>query len=314
MNTKARKVMIIGAGNVGTSAAYALLNQNICEELLLVDINQPRSEGHAWDLSDAAAYMPGMMTISTREASDCADVDIAVITVSGGALKPGQTRLDELTATASIVKSIVPQMMAGGFNGIFLIATNPCDIITWQVWQLSGLPRHQVIGTGVWLDTTRLRRTLAQALDIGAQSIDAFILGEHGDTQFPVWSHSAVYGSPIADVYQRHTGQTLDFDELAERVRKQGFEIYARKGCTEYGIAATIAEICRNIFTGSHRALAISCVLEGEYGVDGVAIGVPAVLAQSGVQQIIELKLADDELQKFRHSADVIKANIARLP
>ncbi len=313
MNTKARKVMIIGSGNVGASAAYALLNQSICEELILVDLNKALVEGHVQDLSDAAAYMPGMMTISTRDASDCADVDIAVITVSGGALKPGQTRLDELTNTAKIVKSIVPQMMAGGFNGIFLIATNPCDIITWQVWKLSGLPRSQVIGTGVWLDTTRLRRTLAQHLDIGAQSIDAFILGEHGDTQFPVWSHSSVYGSPISDVYQRHTGKTLDRGLLAEKVRKLGFEIYAGKGCTEYGIAGTIAEICRNIFTGSHRALAISCILDGEYGVSDVAIGVPAVLAQSGVQQVIELHLADDELEKFRHSARVIKANIARL-
>jgi L-lactate dehydrogenase len=123
-----------------------------------------------------------------------------------------------------------------------------------------------------------------------------------------------VYGSPIADVYQRHTGKTLDFTALAESVRKQGFEIYARKGCTEFGIAGTIAEICRNIFTGSHRALAISCILEGEYGVEGVAIGVPAVLAQNGVQQIIELKLAEEEQQKFRHSVEVIRANIARLP
>ena len=314
MNTKARKVMIIGAGNVGTSAAYALLNQTICEELILVDVNKARVEGHVQDLSDAAAYMPGMVTICSRDASDCADVDIAVITVSGGALKPGQTRLDELTSTAKIVKSIIPQMMAGGFNGIFLIATNPCDIITWQVWTLSGLPRNQVIGTGVWLDTTRLRRTLARQLDIGAQSIDAFILGEHGDTQFPVWSHSSVYGSPIADLYQRRMGKPLDRSALAEKVRKLGFEIYAGKGCTEYGIAGTIAEICRNIFTGSHRALAISCILDGEYGVSNVAIGVPAVLAQSGVQQVIELHLADDELEKFRYSASVIQANIARLP
>lgn len=314
MNTKARKVMIIGAGNVGASAAYALLNQTICEELILVDVNKDRVEGHVQDLSDAAAYMPGMVTICSRDASDCADVDIAVITVSGGALKPGQTRLDELTSTAKIVKSIIPQMMAGGFNGIFLIATNPCDIITWQVWTLSGLPRNQVIGTGVWLDTTRLRRTLARQLDIGAQSIDAFILGEHGDTQFPVWSHSSVYGSPIADLYQRRTGKPLDPSALAEKVRKLGFEIYAGKGCTEYGIAGTIAEICRNIFTGSHRALAISCILDGEYGVSNVAIGVPAVLAQSGVQQVIELHLADDELEKFRYSASVIQANIARLP
>lgn len=314
MNTKARKVMIIGTGNVGASAAYALLNQNIAEELILVDLNRDRVEGHAQDLADAAAYMPGMMAISTRDVSECADVDIAVITVSGGPLQPGQTRLDELTNTAKIVKKIVPQMMASGFNGIFLIATNPCDIITWQVWKLSGLPRNQVIGTGVWLDTTRLRRSLAQSLDIGAQSIDAFILGEHGDTQFPVWSHSSVYGSPIAEVYRRKTGQPLDRERLAEQVRRQGFDIYARKGCTEYGIAGTIAEICRNIFTGSHRALAISCVLDGEYGAKNIAIGVPAVLAQNGVQQIIELQLAEDEQTKFQHSASVIAANIARLP
>ncbi|WP_276643155.1 L-lactate dehydrogenase [Siccibacter turicensis] len=314
MNTKPRKVMIIGSGNVGTSAAYALLNQNICEALLLVDLDTARVEGHCQDLRDAAAFMPGMMSIDVRDAGDCADVDIAVLTVSGGALKPGQTRLDELTNTAQIVKKIVPQMMAGGFNGIFLVATNPCDIITWQVWQLSGLPRSQVIGTGVWLDTTRLRRTLAEKLEIGAQSIDAFILGEHGDAQFPVWSHSSVYGSPVSDVCLKQTGQPLDRDALAETVRKLGFEIYARKGCTEYGIAATIAEICRNIFTGSHRALAISCILDGEYGERGLAIGVPAVLTQSGVQQIIELQLAPDEQAKFSHAVSVIKSNIARLP
>ena len=313
MNSKARKVMIIGAGNVGTSAAYALLNQSICEELILVDLDKTRAQAHAQDLSDAAAYMPGMMAISVRDASDCADVDIAVITVSGGALKEGESRLDELSRTAKIVRSIVPRMMANGFNGIFLIATNPCDIITWQVWQLSGLPRGQVIGTGVWLDTTRLRRVLAQALDIGAQSIDAFILGEHGDTQFPVWSHSSVYGSPIAEVYQKHTGKALDRQQIADRVRKLGFEIYAGKGCTEYGVAGTIAEICRNIFTGSHRALAISCILDGEYGIRGAAVGVPAVLAQNGVQQIIELQLAPEEREKFLHSVAVIKANIARL-
>lgn len=314
MNTKPRKVMIIGAGNVGTAAAWALLNQNICEELVLVDLNKTRAEAHCQDLSDAAAYMPGMVTITQRDASDCADVDIAVITVSGGPLKPGQTRLDELTNTARIMKQLVPEMMANGFNGIFLIATNPCDIITWQVWQLSGLPRQQVIGTGVWLDTTRLRRTLAQALDIGPQSIDAFILGEHGDAQFPVWSHSSVYGSPVSDVWKRRTGTVLDTNAIAEKVRKLGFEIYAGKGCTEFGIAGTITEICRNIFTGSHRALAISCVLDGEYGKTGIAIGVPAVLAQSGVQQIIELQLAQEEQAKFDQAARIIQANIARLP
>lgn len=204
-------------------------------------------------------------------------------------------------------------MMSGGFNGIF-DCHQPLRHHHRQVWRLSGLPRSQVLGTGVWLDTTRLRRVLAQELDIGAQSIDAFILGEHGDTQFPVWSHSAVYGAAIGDVYQKHTGQILDRERIAEKVRRLGFEIYAGKGCTEYGVAGTIAEICRHIFTGSHRALAVSCILDGEYGITGAAAGVPAVLTQSGVQQIIELQLADDEAEKFRRSVEVIKANIARLP
>lgn len=171
-----------------------------------------------------------------------------------------------------------------------------------------------VLGTGVWLDTTRLRRLLAQELEIGAQSIDAFILGEHGDTQFPVWSHSSVYGTPIAYLYQQRTGLPLDREAMADKVRKLGFEIYAGKGCTEYGVAGTIAEICRNIFTGSHRALAVSCILDGEYGVSGAAAGVPAVLACGGVKQIIELQLAGEEQAKFSQSIAVIKANIARLP
>ncbi|AHF76552.1 L-lactate dehydrogenase [Sodalis praecaptivus] len=310
---KPRKVMIIGTGNVGASAAYALLNQQIGEELILVDINQARLEGQRKDLADAAAYMPSRVTVSSRSAADCADVDIAVITVSGGSLKPGQTRLDELDATAGIVGQIVPQMMAGGFNGIFLIATNPCDIITYQVWKLSGLPRHRVLGTGVWLDTTRLRRLLAEQLDIAPQSIDAFIVGEHGDSQFPVWSHCAVYGMPLEEFSRGKNGQTLDFAALAERTRKTGFDIYAQKGCTEYGVAGTIAEICRNLLTGSHRALTVSCVLDGEYGQRGLAIGVPAVMSQDGVAQIIELDFTPQERRQFETSAAVIEQHIRRL-
>ncbi|TKI05172.1 L-lactate dehydrogenase [Martelella alba] len=310
---KPRKVMIIGAGNVGSSAAYALLNQQICEELILVDLNRSLVEGHRSDLADAAAYMASRIDISARPATACADVDIAVITVSGGALKPGQTRLDELNATARIVGNIVPEMMRNGFKGIFLVATNPCDVITYQVWKLSGLPRHQVLGTGVWLDTTRLRRILAEHLDIAAQSVDAFILGEHGDTQFPVWSHSSVYGMTLNEYSRAKTGKELDFAAMSDRTRQLGFEIYSQKGCTEYGVAGTIAEICRNLFTSSHRALTVSCVLDGEYGHSGLAIGVPAVLSQQGVDQIIELDLDDQERRHFDDSAAVLKTHIQRL-
>ncbi|MEA9389528.1 L-lactate dehydrogenase [Acerihabitans sp. TG2] len=311
---KPRKVMIIGAGNVGSSAAYALLNQKICQEIILVDLNSSLVEGHRKDLADAAAFMSGHIIISTRPATDCADVDIAVITVSAGAMKPGQNRLDELDGTARIVGNIVPEMMQNGFNGIFLVATNPCDIITYQVWQLSGLPRHQVLGTGVWLDTIRLRRILAEHLDIAPQSVDAFIIGEHGDTQFPVWSHSSVYGMTLNDYSRSKKGPELDLTALGEHTRRLGLEIYAQKGCTEYGVGETITEICRDLFTSSHRALTVSCVLDGEYGKQNLAIGVPAILTQRGVDQIIELNLNELELGQFDHSATVIKSNIARLP
>ncbi|WP_239254081.1 L-lactate dehydrogenase [Listeria ilorinensis] len=310
---KPRKVMIIGAGNVGSAAAHAFVNQKFIEELILVDLNKDRVNGHRKDLADAAAFMPGKMDISVREARDCADVDIAVITVTAGPLKEGQTRLDELKSTSRIVGSIIPEMMAGGFNGIFLIATNPCDIITYQVWKLSGLPRERVLGTGVWLDTTRLRRILAEKLDIAAQSIDAFIMGEHGDSQFPVWSHSSVYGKSIKEYSIEKLGAPIDLKKTGEEARDMGFEIYHQKGCTEYGIGGTIVEICRHIFSGSQRALTVSCVLDGEYGETGMATGVPAVLSQNGVKEIIELELNPEEQAAFTDSARIIKESIAAL-
>ena len=256
-----------------------------------------------------------MMTISTREASDCADVDIAVITVSGGALRPGQSRLDELTTTAKIVKSIVPTMMANGFNGIFLVATNPCDIITWQVWQLSGLPRSQVLGTGVWLDTTRLRRLLAQELEYWRPSIARF--SSSASMAIP----SFRYGHTLRCMARRSPTSISNVPagrstarQWPKKYENWGLRSTRAKAAPEYGVAGTIAEICRNIFTGSHRALAVSCILDGEYGVSGAAAGVPAVLAQGGVEQIIELQLAAEEQAKFSQSMAVIKANIARLP
>ncbi|WP_163652901.1 L-lactate dehydrogenase [Listeria sp. PSOL-1] len=310
---KPRKVMIIGAGNVGSAAAHAFINQKFIEELILVDLNEERVMGHRKDLADAAAFMPGKLDISVRAASDCKDVDIAVITVTAGPLKVGQTRLDELKSTSNIVAKIIPEMMKGGFNGIFLIATNPCDIITYQVWKLSGLPKERVIGTGVWLDTTRLRRILAEELDIAAQSIDAFILGEHGDSQFPVWSHSSIYGKSLNDYSKAKLGAPFDLKAIGEKAKNMGFEIYHQKGCTEYGIGGTIVEICHHIFSGSQRALTVSCILSGEYGEDGIAIGVPAILTQDGVKEIIELELNASEKQAFTDSAHVIKGYIQAL-
>ncbi|OCF93663.1 L-lactate dehydrogenase [Gilliamella sp. wkB7] len=304
---KLRKVMIIGVGNVGSTTAYTFVNRGICEEIALVDLNKELAYGHAQDLLDAAAYRQNMIKVSLRESTDCADIDIVIITVTSGLAQ--KSRKEELDGTSKIIASIVPNMMKNGFKGIFLVATNPCDAITYQVWKLSGLPRHRVIGTGVWLDTVRLRRLLGEKMDIGPQSIDAFIVGEHGDSQFPVWSHSSIYGINLNQLEKNK----IDFAQIGTQARKMGFEIMERKHCTEYGIASTITEICQHIFTNSHRALALSCILDGEYGYKNVAIGVPAILDQHGIKKIIELDFIEKEKQLFANSVEIVKGYIEHI-
>lgn len=304
---KLRKVMIIGVGNVGSTTAYTLVNRGICEEIALVDLNKELAYGHAQDLLDAAAYRQNMIKVSLRESTDCADIDIAIITVTS--VLAQKSRNEELAGTSKIVANIVPNMMNNGFNGIFLIATNPCDAITYQVWKLSGLPHHRVIGTGVWLDTVRLRRLLGEKMNIGPQSIDAFIVGEHGDSQFPVWSHSSVYGIQLNQLQKNK----IDFDDIGLSAKNKGFEIVKYKHCTEYGISSTITEICQHIFTNSHRALALSCILNGEYGYKNVAIGVPAILDQHGIKKIIELDFSDNEKQQFATSVNIVKGYIRHI-
>ncbi|OTQ29313.1 L-lactate dehydrogenase [Gilliamella apicola] len=304
---KLRKVMIIGVGNVGSTTAYTFVNRGICEEIALVDLNKELAYGHAQDLLDAAAYRQNMVKVSLRESTDCADIDIVIITVTSGLAQ--KSRKEELDGTSKIIESIVPNMMKNGFNGIFLVATNPCDAITYQVWKLSGLPRNRVIGTGVWLDTVRLRRLLSEKMDIGPQSIDAFIVGEHGDSQFPVWSHSSIYGINLNKLEKNK----IDFAQIGTQARKMGFEIMERKHCTEYGIASTITEICQHIFTNSHRALALSCILDGEYGYKNVAIGVPAILDQHGIKKIIELDFIEKEKQLFANSVEIVKGYIEHI-
>ncbi|OCG23754.1 L-lactate dehydrogenase [Gilliamella sp. wkB108] len=304
---KLRKVMIIGVGNVGSTTAYTFVNRGICEEIALVDLNKELAYGHAQDLLDAAAYRQNMIKVSLRDSTDCADIDIAIITVTSGLAQ--KSRAEELAGTSKIVANIVPNMMKNGFKGIFLIATNPCDAITYQVWKLSGLPRHRVIGTGVWLDTVRLRRLLGEKMDIGPQSIDAFIVGEHGDSQFPVWSHSSVYGIQLNQLDKNR----IDFQDIGLTAKNKGFEIVKYKHCTEYGISSTITEICQHIFTNSHRALALSCILNGEYGYKDVAIGVPAILNQHGIKKIIELDFSNNEKQLFDNSINIVKNYIAQI-
>ena len=308
MQQNIRKVAIIGTGLVGSSAAYSILNQGICDELIMVDINKERAIGETLDLSHCIDFTSSRTKVQAGVYSDLGDVDIIVIT-AGPPPKPGQTRLDTLEISAKIMEEMIPQIMDSGFNGIFLIASNPVDIITYHVWKLSGLPRNQVIGTGTSLDSSRLKTYLSEILDIDPRSIYGYTMGEHGDSQFAAWSHVTIGGKPLLQILEEQKKQFahVDLDQIVEDVKKVGFEILKRKGTTYYGIGNAIAFIVKSIFNDDHRIIALSCILDGEYGENELCTGVPAIITREGIKEVVELRLNEDEQKKFRNSSSVLR-------
>ncbi|MFJ7952875.1 L-lactate dehydrogenase [Lysinibacillus sp. NPDC096418] len=314
MKFSTRKVAIVGTGLVGASAGYSLINQNICDELLLIDINHERAVGEAMDLQHCIDFTTSRTKVAVGSFEDCTDMDIVIIT-AGGPPKPGQTRLDTLELSAKIAKSVVQEVMKSGFNGIFLVASNPVDIITYQVWKESGLPRNQVLGTGTSLDSSRLKSILSQYIDVDPRSIHGYTLGEHGDSQFAAWSHLTIGGKPFMQILeeQKETLGNIDLDEIIDQVRKAGFEILHRKGTTYYGIGCALASIVHSIFNDDHKILAVSSILDGEYGYKNIATGVPVILTRQGVKEVVELNLTDDEKVKFDQSNEVLRKYMATI-
>ncbi|WP_019243467.1 MULTISPECIES: L-lactate dehydrogenase [Bacillus] len=314
MKYSTRKVAIVGTGFVGASAGYSLVNQNICDELVLIDINKERALGEAMDLQHCVDFTTSRTKVSVGDYKDCKDMDIVIIT-AGGPPKPGQTRLDTLELSSKIAKSVVEGVMKSGFDGIFLVASNPVDIITYQVWKESGLPRNQVLGTGTSLDSSRLKSILSQHIKVDPRSINGYTLGEHGDSQFVAWSHLTIGGKPFMQILEEHKEMLghLDLDEIIDQVRKAGFEILNRKGTTYYGIGCALASITRSIFNDDHKIIAVSTILDGEYGYDNIATGVPVILTRQGVQEVVELNLTDEEKAKFDQSNKILKEYMASI-
>ncbi|MFD3448223.1 L-lactate dehydrogenase [Microbacteriaceae bacterium 4G12] len=308
MNKNTRKIAIIGTGLVGSSSAYSIVNQGICEELVLIDINHERAIGEAMDLSHCINFTNTRTKVYAGTYKDCKDMDIVIIT-AGPAPKPGQSRLDTLGASAKIMESVVSGVMESGFQGIFLIASNPVDIITYQVWKLSGLPRNQVIGTGTSLDSSRLKTILSEMFDVDPRSIYGYSLGEHGDSQMVPWSHVTIGGKPILQILeeQKEKFAHVDLDAIVEQTAKAGWEIYKRKGTTYYGIGNALAFIARSIFNDDHQVIAVSTILDGEYGEHEICTGVPAIITRDGIKEIIELNLTDTEKEKFAKSNGILR-------
>ena len=301
------KVVLIGTGFVGMSFAYSALNKGSFETLVLIDVNHEKAVGEAMDLNHGLAFAPRKMHIYAGDYQDCKDADIVVIT-AGVNQKPGETRLDLLKRNAEIMKSVVKQVMASGFNGIFLVATNPVDILTYVVYEASGLPKTKVIGSGTSLDTARLRYEVAKRIHIDVRNVHAYILGEHGDSEFVCWSNANVGSKPIVDVIE--TIDKIKFEDLqviADDVRNAAYKIISRKQATYYGIGMALNRIVMAILNNDHAILPLSVLNENEYDCDKVYIGLPAVVNRDGIDHIVKLKLSDKEKVLLKKSSKILK-------
>lgn len=303
-----KKVILVGDGAVGSSYAFALVNQGIAQELGIIEIPQlfEKAVGDALDLSHALAFT-SPKKIYAAKYEDCADADLVVIT-AGAPQKPGETRLDLVGKNLAINKSIVTQVVESGFKGIFLVAANPVDVLTYATWKFSGFPKERVVGSGTSLDSARFRQALAELVDVDARNVHAYILGEHGDSEFPVWSHANVAGLQIYEWVKNNP--EIDEEAMVNLffgVRDAAYTIIEKKGATFYGIAVALARITRAILDDENAVLPLSVFMNGEYGLNDIYIGAPAVINRQGIQKVIEIPLSDSEQDRMAASAKQLK-------
>lgn len=313
MAVKPRKVAIVGAGLVGSSCGFSLINQGVCEEIMMIDINEERAIGEALDLNHAVEYLSKRTKVYKGSYDQCGDVDIVIITA--GAPPKSNDRLTTLELSANICNTIVEPIMKSGFDGFFIVVSNPVDIITYHVWKISGLPRNKVIGSGTSVDSARLKTLISEQINVDPRSVQAYSMGEHGDSQMVPWSHVYVGGKPFLTIREQNpeTLGKLDLDELVSRVARAGWDIFNRKGTTYYGIASAVVAIVNSIFHDENKIIPVSSVLDGEYGCKDVALGVPAIIGCNGINDIVEIKMREEELVKFYNSVNRIKEYIKKL-
>ena len=301
-----QKVMLVGDGAVGSSYAYAMALQGIAEEFGIIDVVKERTEGDALALLDATGYTYPKK-IYSAEYSDCKDADLVVIT-AGAPQKPGETRLDLVNKNLRILSTIVKPVVESGFQGIFLVAANPVDILTYATWKFSGFPKERVLGSGTSLDTARLRVAMADLTGIkDPRSMHAYIMGEHGDSEFAAYSSASIGSLPFLDWAKEHDVSKETLEKIEDDVRNKAYEIINKKGATFYGVAAALARISKAILRDEDTVLPVSAYMDGQYGIDDVYIGTPAVVCADGIKQVIEVPLNEEEQTKMTESAKTLK-------
>ncbi|AGU15961.1 L-lactate dehydrogenase [Corynebacterium argentoratense] len=301
------KVVLIGAGDVGIAYAFALVNQGVCDHLAIIDIDEKKLEGNVMDLNHGVVWAPSRTKVTKGTYADCEDAAMVVI-CAGAAQKPGETRLQLVDKNMKIMKSIVDNVMVNGFDGIFLVASNPVDILSYAVWKYSGLPHERVIGSGTVLDSARFRYMLGELYEVAPTSIHSYIIGEHGDTELPVLSSATIAGVSMRKLLEKDPQLEGRLERIFEETRDAAYTIIDAKGSTSYGIGMGLARITRAVLQNQDVALPVSALLQGEYGQKDIYLGTPAIVNRKGIRRVVELELTDHELERMTHSADTLRA------
>ena len=311
-----RKVTIIGAGNVGATIAYTLSLGTIASEIVLIDINKEKVEGKVMDIVQGASFREPISVIA-GDYADAKDSDIVIIT-SGVGRKPGQTRIELAQTNVNILKSITPQIVSVAPKALYVIVSNPVDIMTYVFTKISGLPENQIIGSGTVLDTARLRYDLSHHFKVAQKNIHAYVFGEHGDTSFIPWSCADISGCSLMDyedlmIKKGVVSERVDTEKTLEYVRKSGGEIIAKKGATFYAVSASVNKICSALVAAYDSVSTVSSMMHGEYGIEDVCLSTMTIIGPEGVKGKVPAKLTYEEISKLQASANALKEVIKNL-
>ncbi len=309
----ARKAAIVGCGFVGAATAFALVQSRLFSELVLIDADFDKADGEALDIAHGIPFT-GQTKIFAGQYRDLSDASVAIVT-AGGNQKPGETRLDLVEKNVGILKSVIPEIIRQGFDGILLIVSNPVDILTDVAVKLSGLPESRVIGSGTLLDTARLKYALSERLRVDSRSIHSFVIGEHGDSEIVAWSSANVSGIPLHDFCEMrgYFDHDAAMREIAEDVKNSAYEIIEKKNATYYGVAMSVRRICECIVQDEKSILPVSAMIHGMYGIDGIALSFPAILGEEGIETHVPIPLCEEEAARLNDSANTLKGILQTL-
>lgn len=309
-----RKIAVVGAGAVGATLAYAALMRGVARTVALYDINKAKVEAEALDLGHGVQFMPMAEVLGSDDIAVCADADVVVVT-AGAKQKPGQTRIDLAEATIGLVRSVLPPLVDVAPDATFIMVTNPVDIVTYAALKISGLSPQRMFGSGTVLDSSRLRYLVAQHCGVAVQNVHAYIAGEHGDTEFPLWSSASIGGVPLLEWRGSRSAGPLT-PEVRERIHREvidsAYRIIEGKGATNYAVGLAGSRIIEAVLNDENRVLPVSTLLDDYRGISDICLSVPTVLGRSGAERTLEVPMSDDELASLRRSADALRSVAAR--